>query len=243
MQSVPYRADMCLTTYQAIEYSGDVKRANASGGATPFATSRRAADNPAMPAPAAPSAKRRFQFSLAGLLVFVLFLGSVGLVAKYWEPWYLERRVSVEDPSVAPYLLAWLDREWGRPVKAPDGVRSATTSYAEGDWRYSFESFGIIEYRSPCVVLWTYQESRISVEPVAFRDNDTLLAGEAPAVSAAYHAARSRVEWVLVFRRRHPEWWWGHFYRPEVWLCIVLGTLWLWRVARWLRSRRRTQTT
>ena len=23
--------------------------------------------------------------------------------------------------------------------------------------------------------------------------------------------------------RRFPEWWWGHFYRPEVWLALIFG--------------------
>jgi WD40 repeat protein len=40
-----------------------------------------------------------------------------------------------------------------------------------------------------------------------------------------------------VYRRRFPEWWWGHFYRLEVWAAIVLGIAWLWSVARWARGR------
>lgn len=42
-----------------------------------------------------------------------------------------------------------------------------------------------------------------------------------------------------VYRRRHPEWWWGHLYRPEVWVAFVLGVIWLWSVARYLRRRLR----
>ncbi len=42
-----------------------------------------------------------------------------------------------------------------------------------------------------------------------------------------------------LFRRRFPEWWWGHFYRPEVWAAIVLGGAWLWSVARWAKGRMR----
>jgi WD40 repeat protein len=42
-----------------------------------------------------------------------------------------------------------------------------------------------------------------------------------------------------VYRRRFPEWWWGHFYRPEVWAAMVLGAAWLWSVARWARGRLR----
>jgi hypothetical protein len=41
-----------------------------------------------------------------------------------------------------------------------------------------------------------------------------------------------------VFLRRHPEWWWGHLYRPEVWAAAVFGMLWLWSVARWLWRNR-----
>jgi len=37
------------------------------------------------------------------------------------------------------------------------------------------------------------------------------------------------------WERQFPEWWWGHFYRPEVWLTIIFGSLWLWRVAKWVR--------
>jgi hypothetical protein len=45
-----------------------------------------------------------------------------------------------------------------------------------------------------------------------------------------------------VFLRRRPEWWWGHFYRPEVWAAAVFGAVWFWSVATWLwRNRRRIQ--
>jgi WD40 repeat protein len=42
-----------------------------------------------------------------------------------------------------------------------------------------------------------------------------------------------------IWRRRRPEWWWGHFYRPEVWAAVVFGLLWLWSVARWAWRRLR----
>ena len=43
----------------------------------------------------------------------------------------------------------------------------------------------------------------------------------------------------LEWRRRRPEWWWGHFYRPEVWVAFVLGVIWLWSVVKYLRRRLR----
>jgi hypothetical protein len=41
-----------------------------------------------------------------------------------------------------------------------------------------------------------------------------------------------------VWHRRYPEWWWGHFYRPEVWLLIIFGSLWVWQIIRWFQRRR-----
>jgi len=39
-----------------------------------------------------------------------------------------------------------------------------------------------------------------------------------------------------IYHRRFPEWWWGHFYRPEVWLSIVLSGLLVWKfITRALR--------
>ena len=39
-----------------------------------------------------------------------------------------------------------------------------------------------------------------------------------------------------LLHRRFPEWWWGHFYRPEVWLAIGLSVLLIWRAARSRRA-------
>jgi len=48
-----------------------------------------------------------------------------------------------------------------------------------------------------------------------------------------------------VYRRRFPEWWWGHLYRPEVWAAVGIGAAWLWSVVRWgrmqLKRRRAAQ--
>jgi WD40 repeat protein len=40
-----------------------------------------------------------------------------------------------------------------------------------------------------------------------------------------------------VWSRRHPEWWWGHFYRPEVWLGLLLSGVWLLKLRGALRRR------
>ncbi len=35
-----------------------------------------------------------------------------------------------------------------------------------------------------------------------------------------------------VFRRRFPEWWWGHLYRPEVWLLPLWLGLIVWSIRK-----------
>lgn len=43
---------------------------------------------------------------------------------------------------------------------------------------------------------------------------------------------------LLMLYRRHPEWWWGHFQRPEVWVAIFLGSLLVWHIYRNLSTIR-----
>ena len=43
---------------------------------------------------------------------------------------------------------------------------------------------------------------------------------------------------IIVWERCFPEWWWGLFVRPDVWLASVFGALWLWRVSRWIQNTR-----
>ena len=38
------------------------------------------------------------------------------------------------------------------------------------------------------------------------------------------------------YHRRFPEWWWGHFYRPEVWTAIVLSGVLLLQLIRRART-------
>lgn len=45
-------------------------------------------------------------------------------------------------------------------------------------------------------------------------------------------------ETVHYFRRRHPEWWWGHLCRPEVWVSVLLGVLCLLQAFGWFPGRR-----
>lgn len=57
--------------------------------------------------------------------------------------------------------------------------------------------------------------------------------------AARYKLTEDSVEMFSISKFRFPPYWWGHFYRPEVWLAIIFGSLWLWRVVRWFRERRK----
>ena len=37
---------------------------------------------------------------------------------------------------------------------------------------------------------------------------------------------------IRVWRRRRPEWWWGHFYRAEVWATLLLSIALAWSLKR-----------
>ena len=45
-----------------------------------------------------------------------------------------------------------------------------------------------------------------------------------------------------IWSQRFPDGQFGHLYRPEVWLAIIFGSLWLWRASVWVR-RRSAKTT
>jgi hypothetical protein len=67
---------------------------------------------------------------------------------------------------------------------------------------------------------------------------------EAPwGFASRYQYTESDDELLAIYRLAYPPYWWGHFYRPEVWLAIIFGSLWLWRVVGWFRERRQTRAT
>lgn len=71
---------------------------------------------------------------------------------------------------------------------------------------------------NPTEVLATipYDGSNKLSLPVFFLDDDTL-------VFVRVEGERDDEIAGVVWRRIYPEWWWGNFYRPEVWLAVVCG--------------------
>jgi len=110
-------------------------------------------------------------------------------------------------------------------------------AYAEGK-RFSSASDGrFFDYTPYYVLICTYHGDKVQ------------LLAEIPAnVLQAWFTDSTGTECILqmdckertgiLYRRFYPEWWWGHFCRHEVWLAIIFGSLWLWRVVLWFRVGR-----
>ncbi|GMV83803.1 MAG: hypothetical protein AMXMBFR7_49870 [Planctomycetota bacterium] len=136
------------------------------------------------------------------------------------DPWELER-VTEDAESIAPLLTDYYMTSDHR-FRAPDGLRKVAFSEAYGIYR----GYYIIDdtdgtNRMLCKLKMPDEPGRF--EPTGFTDDDTIIFYEDLAVPK-----------FLVFKRRFPEWWWGHLQRPEVWGAIAIALVWLVRLMRTL---------
>lgn len=44
-------------------------------------------------------------------------------------------------------------------------------------------------------------------------------------------------EMYRIWHRRFPEWWWGHFYRPEVWAAGLLALVWIFKAVYFIQRK------
>ena len=168
-----------------------------------------------------PNASRGYdspmRFSLATLLLVVLWIGAAMAVWTRREPWV---EASVEKSIAQPTL----DNSGNiilqtRPV--PDPWRRIIYDGAT----YVGDEHGL---------LWEFPyfngEPQI---PYGFVDENTLklwrMTSDRPSTQFA----------IATYHRRFPEWWWGHFYRPEVWLFALLSGILVWRIGKTRMNRLR----
>ena len=148
------------------------------------------------------------RFSLATLVLLVLWIGALMAVWARREPWVFEHMSAGKSTAGAGY------------AEAPDGVRCAQYYFA------TEETFVTLTDNIDYHLSSNFERVDGQVQlPVRFVDNDTLellRENEGSNMIATYH-------------RRFPEWWWGHFYRPEVWVAIALSGVQIWRL---IKSRR-----
>jgi len=169
----------------------------------------------------------RMRFGLASLFFFMLFVSSLSMVICLSNAWNSVRTVSglSEDAIISRYPIPWnkpmsddLSRRLVelRPLVRSTGIgwRGVAISDAMDSEKLLF-----ILSEQPIAVAYFLTDDRINVV-TEMSDNDFS-------------------SWQFVeYHRRFPEWWWGHFYRPEVWLAIIFGVLWFWRVTKWFQEQR-----
>ena len=156
------------------------------------------------------------RFSLATLLLVVLCLATWMAVFFWRNPWVLKVK---SEPRKG--MAAKLDT----PILTPDGTRECIESQELG------HSWSIVDAKTGTTLAGIFDEIDGAAYPIRFDDDNTLVVWHSKFI------AKQNVVWDVVFRRRFPEWWWGHFYRPEVWCALVLTALLAWKFeARQKRS-------
>jgi len=142
-------------------------------------------------------------------MIIVFWLATLLLAWLWRQPWEFDKNLPAAENS-------YLD------MVAPDGCRMVSS------WEFKFSVIEGTDFRDSKRVLWTLgPDNRFNGRwlcPRSFVDNDRVICES----FVAGTPSRENVEYLL-FRRRFPEWWWGHFYRPEVWLLLALSFVLLFR--------------
>ena len=190
---------------------------------------------------------RWFQVHLSTAILLVISIGMAGLVFVRGSAWYPENRTYTQTEFIARYP-DWVsakrtksELEYHR-LPSPDGTRyfyPGHTSldidnviydahgHANGGGLFDFN---IRDYGSEWAFLLNYWSAQSRLQSTAgfIDDNQCVM--------------RFRYDRDLilcrVWHRRYPEWWWGHFYRPEVWAAGALGLMWIFKAMRFIRKRR-----
>ena len=153
------------------------------------------------------------RFSLRTLILLILWCGLAMLVWQRREPWVLSPREYSRDELI-PLLPPPTD---AHRQESPDGTRTFSEG-GSGDSKLYLQCED-----GPTLVL--YDSADFPATPLRFLNDNTLLVG-----------LDNRLRPFRFFHRRHPEWWWGHFYRPEVWVLCAYSALLL---IAGIRKRRR----
>jgi len=152
-------------------------------------------------------------FSLLTWIVACLLIGAIIGIYIRREPWVRDPR----ELSAAEVKSMRLSDLYDADPESPDRIRVAIHSHHTGATTV-YRTPRADENPSPVEVLAIipYDGSAKLSFPVFFQDNDTL-------VFVRVEGERADDFVGIVWRRIYPEEWWGHFYRPEVWLAAVCG--------------------
>ena len=154
------------------------------------------------------------RFSLATLVLLVLWIGAGMWVWAWRTPWsysYSESRAEFE--KGVP------ERWFGSCSYAPDGLRSLALQITTTDVVRKL----LIERHSGRKLF----EFPCKGNPCGFLDDNNCAFR-----TGTWNLEISPDDQYEVYSRHFPEWWWGHFYRPEVWLALGLSAALGWRAVR-----------
>lgn len=160
------------------------------------------------------------RYSLLTLVVVTVWVALAMLVWVRWEPWVIgSERLTPTELKNRTADYAAMSRV-GAEV-SPDGTRFLSATDAMILRNHTSDDDAFVRSHGDAH-LELYSLGNRSNDGTlhagfGFLDNDRCLVAIAP--STGGHGDQIRY---AIWYRRHPEWWWGHFYRPEVWALIAL---------------------
>ena len=175
--------------------------------------------------------RRRFQFSLQTALLAACLAASAMLVYLRREPWYASAPIPRHEFKFEVPPAWWNSNEENGAWIAPDRLRQFHPFFEELDCYICDRRIEDYHAQRLCTL------GSLPISTGGFLDNATFLAGHGP---WPQDVDPQNNDVYVVWHRRFPEWWWGHFYRPEVWITIVLSGVLLLRIFASI-SKRRTQ--
>jgi len=152
------------------------------------------------------------RFSLGTLLHGVLFISVLTVVWAHRHSWYAYGSPREISASGSSYIVS------------PDSTRVINI--------FNDQSYCAIYAREnyPRIQFELHAIPQAVVTHAFFVDDETILLGSGYADKGATHRPIYQE-----YRRRYPEWWWGHFLRPELYACAAL---FLALIIRFVRARR-----
>lgn len=163
------------------------------------------------------------RFGMRSLFFGVFFAASLMAVWTLRHPWEISR-VQSDLSYIRPDF--WFGSAWARFV-SPDHTRYFD-AHDGGTAIYRFEVNSQISERTfeESQLVWDFSWAKDNPGwPIGFIDDNTFVFDRFGPESEELSSSK-----YVVWRRRFPEWWWGHLYRPEIWISGLLGLTWLWLV-------------
>ncbi len=180
---------------------------------------------------------QRVSFSLSTLVLVVILVSFALYLYLHQSPWAPAGGTLNEKEFEALYPN-WFAEDVEVRLQSPDKTRQF--SGGQHDWsiydsstKKSIFDFTIRDYGSEIDFIMGWADDSTPIHwACGFIDDNTCAMG-------FYPAKKSKSSVVRIWKRRFPEWWWGHFYRPEVWVAVVFAAFICMKVSSAVRDRLR----